>query len=127
MEFEWMKFPQVADVFDEAATLAKGDKSSFVTEWHLMLSLLRFDTVWDSFSPQEKFKKRLFAHAAKASDNALKPGATPELKPRFRARLLAAAEERRQLGDRSLPSPLLRKVARYRSIPMLTSMRLVLR
>ena len=53
MKYDWLKFPQIADVFDEAATLAKDDRSSVVTEWHLLLSLLRFDTVWQSFSAPE--------------------------------------------------------------------------
>ena len=105
MEYEWLKFPQVADVFDEAAKLAKGDRSSVVSEWHLLLSLLRFDSVWDGFSAPEALKERLWEKAESASDRALAAGALPKWEPMFRNRILAKAEHLRRDSGEALPMP----------------------
>ena len=105
MDFEWMKFPQVADVFDEAVTLAGDNDSSVVTEWHLLLSLLRFDSVWKSFTAPEKLRERLWETAESVSDGALNPGKKPEWQPKFRNRILTEAERLRSDADESLPLP----------------------
>ena len=63
MDYEWLKFPQVAEIFDAAADLAKDDGRECVSEWYVMLSLLRFDSVWDQFNDHDELKKKLF-HSA---------------------------------------------------------------
>jgi ATP-dependent Clp protease ATP-binding subunit ClpA len=105
MEYEWLKFPQVADVFAEAAKLAKDDRSSVVSEWHLLLSLLRFDSVWDGFSAPEALKEQLWEYAESASDGALAEDAAPEWEPEFRKKILTEAERLRRDSDESLPMP----------------------
>ena len=106
MKYDWLKFPQVADVFEEATTLAKADRSSVVTEWHFLLSLLRFDSVWRSFSAPEKLRMQLWDEAESASDGKLKSGATPVWNAKFRGAILAAAERLRRGSGASLPQPL---------------------
>lgn len=103
MKYEWLKFPQVADVFDEAAEFARNDKSSVVSEWHIMLSLLRFDSVWDRFSRHEELKDRLFAEAAKESDG--KGGDEPRPEPEFLKELFGVAEKLRKRSGAALPQP----------------------
>ena len=104
MDYSWLKFPQVADVFDEAADLARSDKSSQVLEWHLMLSLLRFNSVWDRFADHEKLKARLFEEAASRSDGRLGRG-TPRPDAAWLESLLAGAERLRCDARAALPSP----------------------
>ena len=106
MKYDWLKFPQVADVFEAAAALAKTDRSSVVTEWHLLLSLLRFDSVWRAFSAPEKLRMRLWDEASSSSDGKLLRGATPVWNAKFRGAILAAAERLRRASGVSLPQPL---------------------
>ena len=103
MEYEWLKFPQVAEIFDEALVLAKDDGREFVTEWYLVLSLLRFDSVWVRFKNQNKLKKELFHSAEFGPDCKLDTDA-----------LFAAAEQLREAAGENLPSPLHFTQALYR-------------
>ena len=105
MKYEWLKFPQVADVFDEAEKLARDDRSSVVSEWHLLLSLLRFDSVWDGFSAPEALRERLWEAAESASDGALASGTLPRWEPKFRNRILAKSERLRRSSGEALPMP----------------------
>ena len=42
MDCEWLKFPQVAEIFDAATDLAKEEGRECVSEWYVMRSLLRW-------------------------------------------------------------------------------------
>lgn len=41
MGYEWLKFPQMAEIFDAATDRAKDDGREYISEWYVMLSLLR--------------------------------------------------------------------------------------
>lgn len=105
MDFKWMKFPQVAEIFDAAAEFAKDDRSSLVTAHHLLLSLLRFDSVWESFSSPEEFRERFRDEAQDASDRMLAPDASPEWESKFRKDILTEAERLRRESGEALPQP----------------------
>ena len=68
MVYEWLKFPQVAEIFDAARDLAKDDGRECVSEWYVMLSLLRFDSVWTRFNNHDVLKKELFHSAQREPD-----------------------------------------------------------
>ena len=68
MVYEWLKFPQVAEIFDAARNLAKDDGRECVSEWYVMLSLLRFDSVWTRFNNHDVLKKELFHSAQREPD-----------------------------------------------------------
>ena len=94
MEYEWLKFPQVAEIFDEASDLAKEDGREFVSEWYIMLSLLRFNTVWDQFNDHDKLKDELFLSARQETDRKFDTNA-----------LFEDAEGLRVSAGDNLPSP----------------------
>ena len=106
MQYEWMNLPQVTEIFDEAAYFARNDNSSRISEWHIMLSLLRFNSVWDRFSRHREFKERLFAEAARHSDGKGTPeGDAPHFPPRRLQKLCDEAERLRRRVNAALPLP----------------------
>lgn len=94
MDYEWLKFPQVAEIFDMAADLAKDDGRECVSEWYVMLSLLRFDSVWDQFNNHDELKKKLFHSAQQEQECKVDTDA-----------LFEDAERLRESAGDNLPSP----------------------
>ena len=94
MDYEWLKFPQVAEIFDMAADLAKDDGRACVSEWYVMLSLLRFDSVWDQFNNHDELKKKLFHSAQREQERKVDTEA-----------LFEDAERLRESAGDNLPSP----------------------
>ena len=94
MDYEWLKFPQVAEIFDAAADLAEDDGRACVSEWYVMLSLLRFDSVWKLFDDHEELKKTLFRSAQREKERKLDTDA-----------LFEDAERLRESAGEALPSP----------------------
>lgn len=94
MDYEWLKFPQVAEIFDAAADLAKDDDRECVSEWYVMLSLLRFDSVWDQFNNHDVLKKKLFHSAQQEQECKVDTDA-----------LFEDAERLRESAGDNLPSP----------------------
>ena len=94
MEYGWQKFPQIMEIFDKAAEFARDDKKGCVSEWYVMLSLLRFDSVWDQFTNHEELKKKLFYFALQSADRKIDTDA-----------LFKDAEYLRQAAGDNLPSP----------------------
>ena len=94
MDYEWLKFPQVAEIFDAAADLAKDDGRECVSEWYVMLSLLRFDSVWDQFNNHDELKKKLFHSAQQEQKCKVDTDA-----------LFEDAERLRESAGDNLPSP----------------------
>ena len=94
MDYEWLKFPQVAEIFDMAADLTKDDGWECVSEWYVMLSLLRFDSVWDQFNNHDELKKKLFHSAQREQERKVDTEA-----------LFEDAERLRESAGDNLPSP----------------------
>ena len=94
MDYEWLKFPQVAEIFDMAADLAKDDGRECVSEWYVMLSLLRFDSVWEQFNNHDELKKKLFHSAQREQERKVDTEA-----------LFEDAERLRESAGDNLPSP----------------------
>ena len=103
MKYSWLKFPQVVDILDQAAVFARNDGSSRISEWHLMLSLLRFNSVWSRFKRQQEFQARLFEAAERHSDR--RGGDKPRPGVKLLADFFSEAERLRARGDQALPSP----------------------
>lgn len=105
MKPEWLKFPPVADIFDQAAAFAAEDCNSTLAEWHLALSLLRFRSVRTRFPEPESLQEELFEAAAAVSDlrsDGVSRAALPEP---FRTRFFAEADRLRERDGAPLPSP----------------------
>ena len=94
MVYEWLKFPQVAEIFDAARDLAKDDGRECVSEWYVMLSLLRFDSVWTRFNNHDVLKKELFHSAQREPDCKVDTDA-----------LFEDAEQLRESAGDNLPTP----------------------
>lgn len=105
MKPEWLKFPPVADIFDQASAFAAEDCSSTLSEWHLALSLLRFRSVRTRFPEPEPLQEELFEAAAAASDRRGDGVSRAALPEPFRARFFAEADRLREQDGAPLPSP----------------------
>lgn len=105
MKPEWLKFPPVADIFEQAAAFAAEDCCSTLTEWHLALSLLRFGSVRKLFPQAESLQNALFEAAEKSSDGQGGELILPAMPEQFRTLLFAAAERLRERDRVPLPQP----------------------
>ena len=115
MEEKWFTNPNIAEIFSKAATLAKNDHCALIAEWHLLLSLLRFGSVWQEFTETDDLKERLSAEAKEYALEHPESGETPQFDRPFLKALLRAAEQLRRKAGEAVPQPLHLATALYRT------------
>ena len=105
MKQRWYRDPKILEIFEKAAEMARKDNCDEVTEWHILLSLLRFDSVWQLFSSPDRLKERLHAETQELSLQHRGSGKRPRLRPQLFASLILSANRLFREEEIALPRP----------------------